>query len=184
LDKIYFLRLHSPPLAWFFEFINNWFDVTSDLFRPQALHATAGSKIAILQQMLDLAPKLCLSRGSRIANDWKPIQTGILMATKSIIDFHANLVLTGQVNAGRSGKSFSQICGRGDSYPSPVEFRQNLRLVSVAQFVKTLSHSSYASDDSLQFAVPFLKPSKDVTGNDECLPSEVNEDVNEKVKQA
>jgi hypothetical protein len=47
--------------------------------------------------------------------------------------------------------------------------------------VKTPSHSSYASDESLQFVVPFLKPSKNVTGNEECLPSKVNDGVNEEV---
>jgi hypothetical protein len=49
----------------------------------------------------------------------------------------------------------------------------------VAQFVKTPSHSSYTAEDSLQFVVPFLKSKQkeDVAGSEECLPSEVNDEV-------
>jgi hypothetical protein len=168
--------------AWFLELMNSWFDVTNSRSRLQGLHASSSAKLCILHQMLQLAPKLSFSGRVNSTCTWKPIQTGILMATKSVIDLHASLVLTGlyrflltsRLTQDSLENLFSQIRGRGDSHPSPVQFRHNLRLISVAQFVKTPKHTSYAVDES-QFVVPFLKSKMDerVRNTEVQPPSEV-----------
>lgn len=52
---------------------------------------------------------------------------------------------------------FSQVRGRGDSHPTPVKFRHNLRLISISQFTKTPKNSSYDSVDDTCYAVPLIR---------------------------
>jgi hypothetical protein len=148
--------------AWFLEFVNNWFDVANARCRSQGLFQSSGAKVQTLLTMLEIAPKLTFSGGRN--STWKPIQTGILISTQSLLDLYASLVATGNYHFLLTSRLtqdalenlFSQIRGRGDSHPSPVHFRHCLRLISVAQFMKVTDRSSYSIDDST-YAMPFLK---------------------------
>jgi len=44
---------------------------------------------------------------------------------------------------------FSQICGCGDSHPTPVKLRHNIWLISISQFAKTPKNGSYDSADDV-----------------------------------
>jgi len=76
-----------PPAAlttaWFVEVISKWFEACNARSRLQALHSSSAEKIGTLLLLLELTPKLTF------VNDrcsWKPIQTGILISTTSILD--------------------------------------------------------------------------------------------------
>jgi hypothetical protein len=148
--------------AWFAETINNWFDAANARNRKEALYAKSGSKIQSLLFLLDMVPKLNFV-GSRNCS-WKPIQTGILISTQSLLDIFASLVasgsysylLTSRLTQDALENLFSQIRGRGNSHPNPVHFRQCLRLISISQFLSVPKHSSYSSSEC-DFAVDLLK---------------------------
>ena len=71
---------------------------------------------------------------------WKPIQTGELLSTTSVINLYSDLVksgkftflLPGRINQDSVENLFSCIRGLGDSHPTPLRFRHNLRLVSLS----------------------------------------------------
>lgn len=155
--------------AWFLEFINQWFDVANARTKLQALHFNSVNKISVLKSMLSLAPRLRFRSRKTVSCErqisWKPIQTGLLMATKSLLDMHADFVatryyrylMTSRLTQDALENLFSQIRGRGDSHPTPMKFRHNLRLITISQFAKTPENTSYDSADNAYFAAPLLR---------------------------
>ena len=90
------LPVDALTTAWFLDIVNEWFDAANARSRCEALYAKSGPKIKALLLMIDLAPKLRYS-GSRNSS-WKPIQTGILLSTQSLLDLFASLVASGSYN--------------------------------------------------------------------------------------
>jgi hypothetical protein len=80
--------------AWFLDTVNGWFDACNARSRRDALYAKSGTKIKSLLLMIELMPKLIFSSASR-QSSWKPIQTGILISTQSMLDMFALLVASG-----------------------------------------------------------------------------------------
>ena len=87
------------------------------------------------------------------------------MASKSLLDMHAEFVHSGyyrfllpsRLTQDALENLFSQIRGHGDSHPTPVKFRHNIRLISISQFTKTPKTSSYSASDDVRLAVPLLR---------------------------
>lgn len=186
------LPVAALTTAWFLQFVNEWFDVANARTKLQALHLQSAKKICVLKSMQSLGPRLHFrSRQTPSCEpkmSWKPIQTGLLMATKSLLDMHAEFVetryyrylMTSRLTQDALENLFSQIRGRGDSHPSPVKFRHNLRLITISQFTKTPRKTSYECDDSAQFVAPLLRAKArqdDSHHADELV--ETNEDLND-----
>ena len=85
-------------------------------------------------------------------------------------------LLTSRLTQDALENLFSQIRGRGDSHPTPVKFRHNLRLINISHFTKTPRNNSYDSADDARFAVPLLRLKHNTDDlNDEFL--QANKDV-------
>ena len=92
---------------------------------------------------------------------WKPVQTGVILATSSILDLHVELLSMGHTYVLTS--RFTQDCLENlfscvrmkTPVPTCLVFRQALKIITVAQFLKCTSQGSYLEDDSRQgvFAV-------------------------------
>lgn len=153
--------------AWFLELVNNWFDAANARRRCEALFSKSGAKIHSLLLMMEVVPKLNFC--GRHQSSWKPVQTGILLSTQSLLDLFASLVasgsyqylLTSRLTQDAVENLFSQIRGRGNAHPNPVHFRHSLRLISISQFLAVPKRSSYNSTDC-EFAVSLLKSPKSV----------------------
>jgi hypothetical protein len=149
--------------AWFVDIVNSWFDAANARSRREALYSKSGTKVKSLLLMMEIIPKLTFSSSSR-QSSWKPIQTGILVSTQSLLDLFASLVASGSYNYLLTSRLtqdalenlFSQIRGRGNSHPTPVHFRHCLRLISISQFLAVPKHSSYSITEC-DFAVSLLR---------------------------
>ena len=183
------LPVAALTTAWFLEFMNQWFDVANARTKAQALHPNSVSKLAVLNLMLSLAPRFSFQSrtATGVTVTWKPIQTGLVMASKTLLDMHADFVQTGyykfllpsRLTQDALENLFSQIRGRGDSHPTPVKFRHSIRLISISQFTKTPKNSSYESVDDTSFVAPLIR-SKRVADDLNCGTEivETNQDVN------
>jgi hypothetical protein len=97
-------------------------------------------------------------RGLKFSNNdtWKPVQNGIQLSTSTIIDLHRTLVvsgdskflLTSRLNQDALENVFSQVRGKGDTHPSVVNFRYNLRAVCLSQFMSVPKTASYHADNT------------------------------------
>ena len=79
----------------------------------------------------------------RYGSAWKPVQSGIKLATSSILSLHRRLVVDGELkfllSAGFKQDAleniFSQVRAEGMLHLKPDNFRFSLRLVCLAQFM-------------------------------------------------
>ena len=113
----------------------------------------------------------------RLGSAWKPVQSGIKLATSSILSLHRRLVVDGELKFLLSARftqdalenTFSQVRAKGVLHPKPVQFRFSLRLICLAQFMAVPSSGSYDVDDTPHL-ISFVKSSiDDYPENDESF---------------
>ena len=150
----------AETTAWFIDCVNKWFDAMNARTIKASLFPTSQGKVNALHLLLDVIRNVRFTG----RDSWKPIQTGIQLSTVTVLDLFNDLVcqgnykflITGRLTQDCVENFFSCIRGKGDSHPSPVHFRQNLRVVSLSQFMQITPLSSYDIDDSVYF-LDFLK---------------------------
>ena len=148
--------------AWFLDLANRWFDAMNARLIKASLFTTSQQKLGALHDFVEV---ICNVKFTG-RDSWKPVQSGIQLSTASVLDLYNDLVCTGRYKYLMTGRLtqdcvenlFSCIRGRGDTHPSPVQFRHNLRIVSLSQFMHIDTGSSYDADDSCYF-LQFLKTS-------------------------
>ena len=161
---------NSLTTAWFIDFVNAWFDACNARYSKAALFSHSNFKLLVMQQALDVFSKLKFT-GKRPG--WKPIQTGVLLSTKSLLDLFDVLVLksslkfllTGRFTQDSLENLFSQLRGFGDSHPSPVQLRHNLRLICLAQFMQIPKNTSYEKSDDTYLLSFFKKNDEQENAN-------------------
>ena len=161
---------NSLTTAWFLDFINAWFDACNARFSKAALFPQSQAKLDVMHQAIQVFSKMKFT-GKRPG--WKPIQTGVLLSTKSLLDLFDVLVmksslkflLTGRFTQDSLENLFSQLRGFGDSHPSPVQLRHNLRLICLAQFMQIPKYTSYEKSDDT-YLLSFFKKNIDEQGNE------------------
>ncbi|KAM3598762.1 uncharacterized protein V6R79_022247 [Siganus canaliculatus] len=91
----------------------------------------------------------------------KPVQSGVIMATTSILAIQEEMlsrghkfVLTSRFTQDCLENTFSCVRSK-NPVPTPVEFHHALRVISVGQFLTTINSGSYQEDDS-SFLADFL----------------------------
>ena len=118
--------------AWFVELMNKWFDLMSSRNPVMALSKFRQSEyekaIALLKSVINLFTGLKIGK----KGGWKPVQTGVILATQSILDIQNELLDRGHSFILTS--RFSQDCLENlfscvrlkNPIPSPIEFRYAL----------------------------------------------------------
>lgn len=114
------------------------------------------STISFLKNFIILFPSITIGKS------WKPCQTGVILATESVLSlqhYYLNerkfkFFLTGRLTQDCLENLFS--CLRTiQPIPNALQFKTNLKLVCMAQYLKNVSKSNYEEDDR-EFFVNFL----------------------------
>ncbi|KAK3896285.1 hypothetical protein Pcinc_000029 [Petrolisthes cinctipes] len=131
--------------AWFLEFVNKWFNLMSSRHPVMALSKcnrdVYQESVAHLESAVWVFENIAIGKGQ-----WKPVQTGVILATLSVLELHVELlsmghgyVLTSRFTQDRLDNLFG--CMRmKNPVPSCLEFRQALKINTVAQFFKCPAH--------------------------------------------
>ena len=159
--------------SWFLEKVDHWFDLMSS---RNVVTALSHFKMEEYDKAISfLQDSIHLFRGLKIGpqGSWKPVQTGLVMATTTILEIQHDLlsqghkfVLTSHFTQDCLENTFSSIRLR-NSVPTPVEFQYALWVVTVGQFLSPVHTGSYLEDGSDHLA-DFLD-----TQNSTCSPPEV-----------
>ena len=140
--------------VWFISLMAKWFNYMSTRTLHLALtnHNPQNLKEAIdfLEEVMELIQKLQV--GDK--HIWKPWQTGILITTKSVIEL-SRYLLEFQNFSFILTSRFSQDCLENVFYvlrskhvvPDVLQLKNDLKLLSVAQYMKKVSNSRYEEDD-------------------------------------
>lgn len=178
--------------AWFLACCNHWFDLISSRHPVLALsylnRAKHDEAVKFLESFIDLAKSMEI--GSK--KIWKPVQTGIILSTMSVLELQKELLddghaflLTSRFTQDCLENLFSSVWLR-NPVQTPLEFKFALKIISISQFLKVSSVGSYQEDDSEYlaeflsvFAIPTVDcdiDSTDITLQDPGVPGELQPD--------
>jgi len=143
--------------------VRHWFDLMTNRKMSLALSKCDTEKykeaINFLNEVIVLFRDL--SVGNK--NQWKPFQAAVILSTKSIIDLVEQLIndcdfqflLTSRLTQDCIENFFSVIRKR-NVVPNAVQFKNNLKLISISQYMKSVENSNYEEDDR-EYLSCFLK---------------------------
>jgi hypothetical protein len=154
--------------AWFVKTINKWFKLMTSRIRSLAISKLNlreyEETISFLKECIFLFRNLKISENKK----WKPVQTGSILSTKSILDlqdYFLNVKGYDFLQTSRfSNDSLENLFGQArlkQNIPNALQFRNLLKNLCVAQFIKGFSlNGSYenADDDNLLPISAFKKP--------------------------
>lgn len=157
--------------AVFIEVISKWFTLITARTPQLALGKQAGDEkeerfnnsIAFLESIIELFREIKIGHQPK----FKPVQNGIMITTKSIIQLTKYLihergylyVLTGRFTQDCLENVFSSMRVR-HPIPNALQFKQNLKLLTISNYIKSSHASSYDEDDGEIIGAFLNKPTK------------------------
>ena len=148
--------------TWFTYVISQWFEIMSSRTIYNSLQKSNPDKlkfiINFLEEFKDFFSQLKFGQSGH----WKPFQTGVLISTTSIIDLSQYLlnyqeysfILPGRFTQDCIENLFSGLRSK-QSILNGLQFFINLKLITVSQYMRKVSKSSYSEDDRI-FLPDFL----------------------------
>jgi hypothetical protein len=145
--------------AWFLEIMNKWFDLMSSRHPVIAISKFDVDKynnaIEFLRSMIDIFENLSIGKNGA----WKPVQTGIILSTQSVIDLqhrylnndNFKFLLTSRLTQDCLENLFSCVRSK-NAIPTPLQFKNILRVLTVSQYLKGADKGSYDVDEGYVLA--------------------------------
>lgn len=164
--------------AWFIDKMNRWFDLMSSRSVKLALSkhdvVAYDSAITFLKEVVSMFSAISIGDGR-----WKPVQTAVILSTESVIKLSdevlahgTQFLMTSRLTQDCLENLFSTVRLK-TATPSPVEFRNSLKIILVAQFLKTPTTSSYDVDEST-YLINYLESARGESDHLDDHPEEVN----------
>ena len=152
LEKSVRLRVLNDNVlttAWWIRFIQQWFSIMT------ARHIVKGitinnknEKFEFLRDVIDIVQNMQLGAG------WKPLQTGIIMSTLSVIELADEafqngfkFFLPGRLTQDALENVFSQVRRKAGMKPTALKARMGLKLICISQFITDLKGTNYAPEN-------------------------------------
>lgn len=138
--------------AWFVDCVDTWFNFMSSRHPVMALskrnEQAFTTATTFLEGFMATVSTLQFSKPG-----WKPVQTGILMSTRSVLNICSELLddsfqflLTSRLTQDCVENLFSVVRSK-NATPTSREFKYALRVICVAQFLHSVGSSNYDYDD-------------------------------------
>ena len=140
--------------AWFVKQVAKWFALMTSRNPTVALSKFNSEKyletLQFLRDFMDMFRRIKIG----VKGIWKPCQTGVLLSTQSILDLQ-DLFLNKKNYKFLLTARFSQDCLENlfsclrsiQPIPNALQFKTNLKLVCIAQYLKNSSNTNYDQDD-------------------------------------
>lgn len=158
--------------AWFVKIVSRWFILMTSRCCSVALgkknENTYNNSIKFLYEIINIFTRL------KIGNQFKPVQRGIIISTKSIIELTATLiteknfkfVLTSRFTQDSIENLFGQIRQK-HVIPTPLQFSNDLKLISVAMYMRRINNRSY-DDDNREYLSGFVEHLSEIKQKKKC----------------
>ncbi|XP_025155233.1 uncharacterized protein LOC109504180 isoform X1 [Harpegnathos saltator] len=171
--------------AAFVEIVSKWFTLATSRTSKVALGKTASDEniqikfndnIAFLKSVVELFREIKIGHDAK----FKPVQSGVMITTTSLIELTQFLiderkyvyVLTSRFTQDCLENLFSSIRVK-HPVPTALQFKQNLKLIAISQYLQSPHTSSYEKDDGQIIGDFFNKP-KIVNDIGECTQTSVD----------
>lgn len=144
--------------AWLIRRVRNWFDLMSSRCRKTALSRAKPEiyekAIESLKYFREMVREMKIGEQGR----WTPSQTGIVLSTTAVLSLQEYLldsgfqfILTSRFSQDKLENLFSQI-RRRRATPTAYEFKNALKIVTIAQFLHRPRGCNYQEDDGSYIA--------------------------------
>lgn len=173
--------------AWFLELIFKWFKLMTSRTRSLAMSELSIAKheeaIAFLEEVVTLFGKITIQKPGECSS-WKPVQTGVLLATQSALqlqevylkNYGFNFFFLSRLSQDALENFFS-VVRQKHPIPRALEFKVALRLITLSTFFTPVSSGNYEINDcnylNELLAKQSSKPVEERPGNiwdvDECF---------------
>ncbi len=156
-DKIYLTS------CWFFSIIRQWFSLMNSRHFTLAISKANVDEYNKTIELLKLVIEIF--QNSKMG-PWKPIQTAVILSTLSVLklqevvlnDGGDKFLLTSRLSQDCLENLFSSVRIK-TPIPSALEFKRNLRIICVSQYLKVPENCNYDVDESI-FLAEFLLPAR------------------------
>lgn len=153
--------------AWFLEKVTKWFKLMTSRDRKLALSRNVmpvyEQSIATLKSVQSLFQNVKIGKNGKFS--WKPVQTGVVLSTATILklqekylDSGLPFLLTSRFTQDKLENFFSLVRGKNRT-PDALEFKNCLKAITLSQYLKDIRGSSYQYDDS-EFIADLMAPTK------------------------
>ena len=169
--------------AWFVQKISRWFTLMTSRSRFVALSKTRQDKFEEAKKELNEVMEIFQT--IEIGDKWKPVQTAIIMSTMTILDLATYYLddlkipylLTSRFTQDCQENIFSLVRKKHPT-PNSLQFKQDIKLISISQFLKRVLNGNYDFDDR-PFLGEFLSTNNKKKNNldQELLAGIVFEDI-------
>lgn len=163
-------KIEYKTTASFIEVVSKWFTLVTSRSRRVALGITPGNEksentynqsIEFLESVIELFKNIGIGH----THKFKPVQCGIMMTTKSVIELTKYLinvkgymyVLTSRFTQDCVENLFSVIRAKHE-IPNTVQFKQDLKELCISRYIRPSKCSSYDQDDREFLCNFFNKP--------------------------
>ena len=146
--------------CWFLEMMNKWFDLMSSRHPSIAISKfdvdKYNSTLSFLYSVVGVFESIAIAKPGTSAS-WKPVQSGVILSTLSVLQLqdrllnteNFNFLLTARLTQDCLENLFSCVRSK-NAVPTPLEFKNSLRLLTVSQYLKGADSGSYdLADGSL-----------------------------------
>ena len=147
--------------TFFIDFVSKWFHIMCGRTLNVALSNKNIEKYAETIAFLEEAIRFFTSLKVGHDRKWKPFQTAMLISTKTVIDLGQHLLENGftffmpaRLTQDCLENLFS-VMRLKNVVPNGFQFKNNLKLICISQFMKVVSSSNYDTDDR-EFLGEFL----------------------------
>lgn len=154
------LSTKAQTTAWFFRQVNRWFDLMCSRYIGTAFSQCKPEEhdkaVSFMQFFMTLFRDIKIADGS-----WKPVQTGVLLSTSSILSLQKDLLKEGYkfvLTARFTQDSLENLCSMiraRNPIPTPYQCKMALRVISVSQYLKHAKKGSYDIDDGAFFLADY-----------------------------
>ena len=154
----------SPYLttAWFIDTCNHWFDLMSSRHAIMALSRRREDEHKAAISFLHFVIRLFQHVKIGEKGTWKPVQTGVVLSTTSVIELQKELfdrgfgfLLTARLTQDCVENLFSIVRSKNPT-PSSLAFKRALKIISISQFLKPVSRHENHEDDDREYAIDFI----------------------------
>jgi hypothetical protein len=173
--------------AWFLETVRHWFDLVNCRKLSNALSRKNIDKyneaISFLEKVVELFKSITVGP----EGNWKPVQTGVIMATTTVLQLQKDILdsggieyfMTSRLSQDALENTFS-IVRLKDALPTPKQVKYGLRNICISQFSKEQKGSNYDYDDCT-FLTDFLAENagKKTATHEPCTDNISVRDTNE-----
>ncbi len=154
-----------PPAALttadFLRLFAEWFSLLASKEKKRSItKRNRERKFLFLNKIINIIEE------TTINNYWKPLNTGIILATLSSCDIaeyiladHLDFILGHRFTQDCVENVFSQIRRRGGAKPSALTCVKMLKLICIGQYLSDIKTSNYFNDNDV-FLIDYFKPNK------------------------